>query len=789
MSLASVGERARAVMRGGRSTLLSRSTALGIIGIAAAIFLAHWFGKTLPVRSWFVFDLATIWAWQLCLNVACAVGGYPIVRRLLPVERTPLETVAISFPVGVVMFVLGIYAGGYLHLLGPGFAVTLPALMILAGARPVLAAWRAARATDPTAPTARIGGLPLAITVVGVLAAGIIYMGAMAPDAVNYDASWNHLVIAQDYARTGRIVSFPADWNRNFPHLGSVLNSWAFQLPGLRLPQLRWMMALHDEFTVFVWTLVGIAAAARWMIGREVHATWVAFILFPGIFVFDNNLGGSADHFVALFAAPLLLVTGMAFARMDRGTCVLWGVLAGGALLTKIQGVYIVLPGGLLLLARTGVLALRWRSDPAAAPSPRALSRTLVVMGLASLGVLLPHLAGNLVFYRNPFYPLAQDLIPSTPTYRDAAQHVNTELITWYCRAPSAFVQRVTEAVKVMGLFAFAPRCGLNEQPTFGSTFPLVLPFLFFVRRPQRLWLGAAIAVGAVATFASTYWIIRNLQTATPALIAVTAALLVRAWDTAWPARVGVALLVGVQVAWGVPLYFDGAGRINSAMNLFRSGSREAADAQLKSSRSEYVALGEALPKDAKLVIHSGHVSLGIDRTTLLDAIGFEGLIDYREMKTPREMFDRLKSVGATHVVWTPGDSNPHSPQEEILFDVLASRQEQRWFSRLSMFELKYRPREEKPYRAVTIGVTGYRDGLYPIEALVMCTELAESTWRPPAPAETADDVTALIAKVPVVMTRVGQSLPPAAQQRLDREFRQLTSYHDVHVYLRLDQL
>jgi hypothetical protein len=293
------------------SVPVSRSALIGATGIAAAIFLASWLNRSQPVRSWFFFDLATILAWQVCLSAACTGAGYTVVKRLLPDDRTSLETVALSFPVGVVIFVLGMYAGGYLHLFGPAFAVALPATMILASARPVLRAWRA-RAADPASAIVGMGGLSTVAIVVGILAVGIIYLGAMSPDAVNYDASWNHLAIAQDYAREGRIVSFPADWNRNFPHLGSVLNTWAFLVPGLRLPALRWMMALHDELSVFVWTLVGVAAAARWLVGREVRATWVAFILFPGIFVGDYSLGGSADHFVALFAAPLLLLTGKA---------------------------------------------------------------------------------------------------------------------------------------------------------------------------------------------------------------------------------------------------------------------------------------------------------------------------------------------------------------------------------------------------------------------------------------------------------------------------------------------
>ncbi len=765
----------------------ARSALIGATGIAAAIFLARWFARSQPLRTWFFFDLATILAWQVCLSAACAGAGYAVVKRLLPADRTPLETVALSFPVGVVIFVLGMYAGGTLHLFGPVFAVALPSIMILASARPVLRAWRDARASargaEPLGPGATVA------IVIGILAVGVIYLGSMAPDAVNFDASWNHLAIAQDYAREGRIVSFPADWNRNFPHLGSVLNTWAFLVPGLRLPALRWMMALHDEISVFVWSLVGVAAAARWLVGRQVRATWVAFILFPGLFVADSSLGGSADHFVALFAAPLLLVTGMAFTRMDRRLCLLWSVLAGGALMSKVQGAYLVLPASALLLVRAAVLCLRQRKGWPEAPRPSDVAKTLGLMALGTLAVLFPHLAGNLVFYRNPVYPLLQGLITSsTPTYPDAAVHLNYELIDWHCRASAHLFERLVDAAGFMVSFSFAPRCGsLGGLPIYGSIFTLSVPFLLFIRKAGRLWLGAAVAVGAVLTWAATYWIERNLQTVTPALIAVTAALLVRAWNSGRLARVGVALLLLVQIAWGVPLYFEGSGRMMGAINLLRGGSTGASEEQLKSYRSEYVALGESLPKDAKVVIHSGHPSLGINRTVLLDAIGFQGLIDYRQLQTPREMYDYLKRLGVTQMVWVAGASQPHSTQEEVLFDVLASGRPQQRFSELSLLTIgDPAPAAELPYRVVTIGVPGYSDGLYPIGALVACQELPPGMWSPPPPGVTASNLTTLFDQAQVVVTADRDQPDPATRQALDRDFRQIPSYHEVRVFLRL---
>src|SRR5204862_2711082 len=184
-------------------------------------------------------------------------------------EWTTLEKLAIGYPVGVVVFVLGIYVAGFLHLLRPALAVLLPGILLAYGAPPIWRGWRAVHAPGASPVRIKLSGLPLATTVVGLLLLGVVYLGAMSPDAITYDASWNHLVIAQDYAREGRIVPFPGDWNKDLPHLGSVLNTWSFLVPGFGQPALHWMMALHTEYCVFVFTLVGIAAPARWLAARQ----------------------------------------------------------------------------------------------------------------------------------------------------------------------------------------------------------------------------------------------------------------------------------------------------------------------------------------------------------------------------------------------------------------------------------------------------------------------------------------------------------------------------------------
>jgi hypothetical protein len=256
-----------------------RSPLAGVVAVITSLVLLRFLGRIYPVAHWLFWDLLKLWAWQAVLALSFVSAGYAVLARVLRVRRAwNLHTLALAVPLGAMVFASGMFVGGFLRLYNPVFAVVLPAILCAVGARDlpphgraVVRWWSTPR--PPLSPPAT------AATAFGLLATALIYLGILSPDSIGYDASWSHLVVAQDYAREGRIVPFLASWPKNLPHLGSIFNTWSFLVPGLEAPALRWMMCQHTELVFFLWTLLGIGAGIRWMAGRSVRGAWA--VLFP----------------------------------------------------------------------------------------------------------------------------------------------------------------------------------------------------------------------------------------------------------------------------------------------------------------------------------------------------------------------------------------------------------------------------------------------------------------------------------------------------------------------------
>ena len=203
------------------------------------------------------------------------------------------------------------------------------------------------------------------------------------------------------------------------------------------------------------------------------------------------------------------------------------------------------------------------------------------------------------------------------------------------------------------------------------------------------------------------------------------------------------------------------------------------------------MALGKSLPDNALLMLHDAHATLGIDKPVVLDWVGFQGLFDYRLYKTPRDLYDRLRALGVTHVAWLPVSPTARSKQEELIFDAFvdACGHDARHFGAMSVIAVPPAPPPPvAPYRILVAGLGGYADGLYPIEALSTYEDLPPRLQHPAPPAKTSappSNVWSLLDEANVVF--FGRDALPdgPTTDRLNRDFRQIRAYAAFRLFLR----
>jgi hypothetical protein len=773
----------------GSNRWVAAATAL-MFCLAGTVVFASVMDHVFPIRDWLVWSLAPLWGWVLLFSLSTLCFGQLVLVRWLKLDRLPvLESAVLSAAIGTVGFVMALYGAGALALFRPAFAVALPLAFLALGARdgfPFIVRMGGSLGRHPR------GLLPTAIAGFGILCVGMVYLGLLSPDAINYDSSWYHLRIAQDYARWGGIRPF-TDYNATVPHLASLLHTWGYLVPGIDGAQ-RWMMALHMEFGLFLWTLVGVAAGIQRLTEDfTLRSSWATFFLFPIIFVYDNNMGGAADHVLAFFAVPVILATLQLRNGFSRGRCALLATALAGAALTKYQAVYLAIPIApivVVLWLRDWMRAARAPKDTVATLRRELLWAPVRLVGLCLI-LIFPHLIKNYLFYRNPVYPfLLQVFHNSRPTAPNSTVLVNNIFTDPGFVPTGTLFDKVWHALGLFCSFSFKPNYSFTKDvPAFGSLFTLLLPCLLLVPARRAVALTAFIATGALLVWGMTYNVDRNLQTFMPVLVCVTGALLVKVWRLGWLARLGLVPLLAMQLIWGGDAPFYGSqDRVDSAINLLRSTFDGRAKSRFDGYRSNFVAVKKALPSDAKVILHGSHLSLGIDRDTLQDVAGFQGLITYHQVHSPRELFDYYRSLGITHFVRTQvmWDS---SRQEQILYDLFLSRH--------AVFVGNYGgilvhampvtpPPSESSYRVLCLGLEGYADGLYPIGALNVNEHLAPKWRHYPVPEQPVKSGNAadLLRTADAVLIR-GAGANAEVTSMLADAFESIPTHGDGRVYAR----
>ncbi len=623
-----------------------------ILATAYFLFIAN---QRYPLRTWMFPQYVEYWGLTLFFNAACLSAGLLTVREIVPVGLPVRERCVLSMGVGVLLFFIGTFVAGLLHLFGTAFFVLWPLVLASSGvipfARYIRRLRRASRVAGKHAIHRRTLVESLA-TSFGTLGLGLIYLGVMTPENAAHDSRWYHLPIAEHYVATHGIEAFHEGWYQGtLPHLASILYTWAMQWPYVQVVD-RVLLCSHIEFSLFLWTLVGINAIVRRVAptGRT-RVAWVAVFLFPSILVYDGNLNTSADHVAAFWGPPIFLALLRAWPRLELGPTVLLGALTAGAINTKYQAVSMVVAPTLALVVRSSWLTVvRW-SETRARPLADAAAG-----GLVAVVAWAPHWLKNAVWYHDPVYPLLRSVLlprPWTPDSEARFQVMSNNL--W--RPQGTVMDRVLETLKAVWTFSFEPNDWGRTVPVFGSIFTLLLLALPFLRARARLW--ALFASANVGVFV-WYWVThqdRYLQALLPWFAACSAAAIALAWQNGRLAQIAVCLLVGSQVVWGADAPFNPEHRaiIESHSQLKAAIDRIASNfthdyARRINAFGDMVDLGNAVPSNAKVLIHHVTLHLGLQRASVTDAPLWQGGISYSRFVSPAALDDELRSLGVTHI-------------------------------------------------------------------------------------------------------------------------------------------
>jgi hypothetical protein len=775
--------------------LLAAVAATIICGIGFYV-LGRRLDEVYPVSEWLVWRLAPIWGYALLFNVSCVAFGAFLLRRLLGNREIPaLERLLQSMMLGLTAFVLALYVLGFAHLFKPTMALGLPILFLGVGARDArslwleLVGWRAA--IPPPQPVERLlGSLAL---MGGAAALCFLYLEALDVSAINFDAAWYHFPIAQDYAREGRIIPFPGENHRAYPHLTSMVHTWALLVPRLGSPTEHWMLSLHLEYAIVLWRIVGAATLARWLMGgRDVRGLWAGFFLFPSIFVYDQAIGGSADHFLGFFAVPVFLATVRALDRFDVRFSTLTGIALGGHVLVKYQGIYLFVAIALAVLLRLLFLGGRYslrqrRQTLTEADVPwRGLLHGVGALALCFTLVSAAHFGKNAIFYHNPFYPFAQKIFKSSFPKKQPG---------FYTEAPirEAFeprvhgIQRQVWAFKKMFDYSLetSNRNLTKHRPYMGALFSLLLPCALLVPKRKRFGVALGVITVAFLLWANSAPNDRYLLAFHDLSIGLTLALIVEVWSLAWPARIGLVPLVALQLVWGgdAMLYY-GKKQLDAALAMIAAGYDGKSEGRL-AARGTQAQITRATPKNAVILARNYKGLLGLDRLVLSDIRAAQDYISYAHLKDTRDFYELVKARGVTHLLLPRGQRKPERWNNTVLFtDLFRYASKPQRIGKVSLAELpKQPPPPAKPYLVVCSALRGVPDGVYAIEQLDFDPRGLDRFEPRPRPRLPLSEAKRVIADVQALL--VGRRKPKGLGDEELSQFESVESWDGDELYLR----
>jgi hypothetical protein len=702
--------------------------AVALLG-GTAFFLAFVNGHY-PIRDWLFWIYLKAWACAALFFLACLVSGNALLLRTLRRTLPLAEHVVTSFALGAFAFFVLIFVCGLLRLIRPGLFFAAPLLLIGSGAP---AAHRVGRRVyrhlsalrrKPQRPSSPA---PLLIGLAGCAAVLLLYFPTLTPENIAYDVRWYHIPIAEHYVARGAVERFAEGWFLGaYPHLASFYFAWALLMPASSYFD-RVELIAHLEVVFFLVTMAGIPALVRLLLPRtRAPLAWVAVFLFPGLFAYDSALHGGADHIAALWAIPVFTVLVRLLSTLSVRYAALFAIVAAGAINTKVTTVIVV---GVPILTVLSVGAFRM-AVPRPGRSRGAAALCLAVCAVTGLAATAPFWLKNWIWYGDPIYPnLAKHLAarPLTPDFQ-------VPLDYWFYDAKFRATrdwQGVREALRAVLDFSFVPHdwsITPPPAPVFGSLFTLLLFCVPFLGRRPRLWLLLGATHGGVFLWYNIHHFERYLQALLPWMAASVTVCLVLLWRLHWALRPLVMGLVLSQMVWGGDAYFRPHAMVGSAPEraaaLLSAGMKGDYKKRFDVFES-YYAIGRKLPPDATVLLHETHIHWGLQRASVSDHAGTQGGISYVRSGSLAGVYDLLKSMHVTHLVWRTGVSGSSDTLgSDLLFFRFAKYATNG--RRQVQGETLARMPSEPPPRAAEVDTVAvfdcgerYANGLYPVTALV----------------------------------------------------------------------
>lgn len=649
----------RALRMGYRARWLGAPLALLV---AIAIFLQQT-TRHVELEDWLFFRFAGYWLSAAAFALVSLALGDRVVTWVRGGQRLPVrEQLVMSFAVGALGFGVGVFAFGVLHLLRWGFFFWYPAGLAVAFLPRFLRAyapiWKRWWKPAHRLPSSMAWRMPLF-----ALGLALAYVPLITLNNLTYDARWYHLPGAEHYAAARGIERFPEGWLLGaYPQLGTLFYTWAMTLPVGRLFD-RAMLCVHIEWAMFIGTLLSVPVLVRRLVpGLSGTGAALAMFLFPGMLLYDSSLGGGADHLCAAFGPALWLALMRVWPRFDVRAAALYALALAGASLTKYTAAALVGPAGVIFLLRGAWLLLRSRGDGASVSARHVLRAALTFAGVF-VGVTGIHWLKNIIFYRDPLFPLLSKWITPNP-WSDYAQW-NYEFLARHLMMSAPHNARgVLQMFQVAFTFAFDPHdfgYSHHDLPVFGLLFTLLLLAIPFVKPCARI-VGLAIAceLGVMLWF-WTHHLDRFLQALVPWMAAVTAAVIGLLWRRGLVTRALLALLIGLQVVWGgdhpfIPTHsMMGDTPYRDAVRFLTEGYRQNYEGRLVVADLEEV--GAATEKDSKILVHQAQIHLGLGRMSVNDSPRSQTGLDY-SMHTPRSLYELLRSWKVTHLLMLPQPSD-----------------------------------------------------------------------------------------------------------------------------------